>query len=107
MTPAAVGANSAGPWAIVAPGGWHCRGVKTTGENMAQKGSRCLNLLPKGKRGAGAGRAYSFVACLSQLIIDHESLSRRSQKVGWGGDYLRLVPTAGAHTTGLPCGVGR
>ena len=31
-----------------------------------------------GREGGGGGRAYSFVACLNHLTIDHASLSRRS-----------------------------
>ena len=33
---------------------------------------------------AGRGGAYSFVACLSHLTIDHASLSRRTTDLGDG-----------------------
>ena len=42
-------------------------------------------------RGAMLRGAYSFVACLSPLTIDHASLSRRRTCYGWGagggGDF--------------------
>ena len=40
--------------------------------------------------GGRGGGAYSFVACLSNLTIDHESLSRRS-----------IVPTPNRDTSNI------
>ena len=51
----------------------------------------------RGGAGGGGGRAYSFVACLSHLTIDHTSLSRRStggersrEQVGDGGGGVKV-----------------
>ena len=63
----------------------------------------------EGREGGERGGAYSFVACLSHLTIDHASLSRRST----GPTPNRHTSNIWALSTLFPCmgsgggGIGR